>query len=147
MVGIIAFIIFNTAKNNNILLKDNINEVVLGKEIEIYDIEEGYLKVPYNYSAETNEYKFNEFLENNNGYYTYEDENYKSKLGIDVSSYQGNIDWKKVKQEGIEFAILRLGYRGYGQSGKIVLDSKLEENYKKAKEQGIEIGVYFFLRQ
>ena len=144
MVGIIAFIIFNTAKNNNILLKDNINEVVLGKEIEIYDIEEGYLKVPYNYSAEINEYKFNEFLENNNGYYTYEDENYKSKLGIDVSSYQGNIDWKKVKQEGIEFAILRLGYRGYGQSGKIVLDSKFEENYKKAKEQGIEIGVYFF---
>jgi len=61
-----------------------------------------------------------------------------------VSSHQGNINWKKVKEAGIEFAILRLGYRGYGDSGKIMLDTTFEDNYKKAKAEGIQIGVYFF---
>lgn len=114
------------------------------KEITIYDIEDGYMKVPYNAEATKNEYNWEEYLQNQDGHYKYEDEKYKSKLGIDVSSHQKNIDWKKVKEDGVEFAILRLGYRGYGESGKIVIDSSFEQNYKKAREQGIEIGVYFF---
>lgn len=114
------------------------------KEITIYDIEDGYMKVPYNAEATKNEYNWEEYLQNQDGHYKYEDEKYKSKLGIDVSSHQKNIDWKKVKEDGVEFAILRIGYRGYGESGKIVIDSSFEQNYKKAREQGIEIGVYFF---
>lgn len=114
------------------------------KEVTIYDIEDGYMKVPYNAEATKNEYNWEEYLQNQDGHYKYEDEKYKSKLGIDVSSHQKNIDWKKVKEDGVEFAILRLGYRGYGESGKIVIDSSFEQNYKKAREQGIEIGVYFF---
>ena len=148
IVGLIIFFICNITSKNSIETKSDVEisnkEIELLKEIKIYDIEEGYLKVPYNYNAEKNNFNFEKYLKNNKGFYKYEDENYKSKLGIDVSSYQENIDWKKVKQEGIEFAILRLGYRGYGQTGKIVLDSKFEKNYKEAKEQGIELGVYFF---
>ena len=49
------------------------------------------------------------------------------KKGIDVSVHQGDIDWKKVKESGMEFAIIRLGFRGY-ESGKIVLDNKFEDN-------------------
>lgn len=67
-----------------------------------------------------------------------------SKKGIDVSRYQGNIDWEKVAAEGVEFAIIRVGIRGYGQEGNIVLDEKFAQNVKGATEAGIEVGVYFF---
>ena len=66
-----------------------------------------------------------------------------TRKGIDVSKFQGNIDWKKVSNDGIEFAYIRLGYRGYG-SGKIVLDEKYEDNITGCNEAGIDAGVYFF---
>ena len=51
------------------------------------------------------------------------DEKTKAKKGVDVSTFQGEINWKKVKDDGMDFAFIRLGFRGY-ESGKIVLDSK-----------------------
>ena len=56
----------------------------------------------------------------------------EAKKGVDVSTFQGDIDWKKVKKSGMEFAIIRLGFRGY-ESGKIVLDSKFEDNIECLK--------------
>ena len=70
-------------------------------------------------------------------------QNLTSYAGVDVSAFQGNIDWKKVKQSGIEFAIIRLGYRGY-ESGKLVEDDYAKKNLKNAKEAGLKIGAYFF---
>ena len=70
-------------------------------------------------------------------------QNLTSYAGVDVSAFQGNIDWKKVKQSGIDFAIIRLGYRGY-ESGKLVEDQYARENLKNAKEAGLRIGAYFF---
>ncbi len=64
--------------------------------------------------------------------------------GVDVSYYQGEIDWEKVKASGIEFAIIRLGYRGYGQEGKLVEDKMAFENLEGALEAGLKVGVYFF---
>lgn len=66
-----------------------------------------------------------------------------SKKGIDVSKFQGDIKWDKVAKDGVEFAYIRLGYRGYG-SGKIVTDEKYEENIEGCNEAGIDAGVYFF---
>lgn len=132
----------NLIKNYNTILSSNLNNEK--QEITIYDIEDGFLKVSYNPKAEKNKYNLDKYLKKNKNFYSYEDENYKSKFGIDVSLYQGDIEWKKVKNAGINFAILRLGFRGYGQDGKIVLDSKFEENYNNAINEGIEIGVYFF---
>ena len=63
--------------------------------------------------------------------------------GIDVSAYQGNVDWKKVKESGIEFVIVRLGYRGYG-TGKLVEDSNAHKNIQGALAAGLDVGVYFF---
>ena len=114
------------------------------KMITIYDIEDGYMQVQLNTEAKRHEYDFENGLTGENGLYKYEDEMYTSKIGIDVSSHQKNIDWKKVKESGVEFAIIRIGYRGYGEAGKLVLDTAFENNYKKAKEAGIEVGVYFF---
>ncbi len=64
--------------------------------------------------------------------------------GVDVSYYQGNIDWEKVKASGIEFAIIRLGYRGYGQEGKLVEDKLFTQNIEGALAAGLKVGVYIF---
>lgn len=63
--------------------------------------------------------------------------------GIDVSTWNGNINWKKVKNAGVEFAIIRIGYRGY-QGGKLVLDDTAIKNLEGAQNAGIKIGAYFF---
>ena len=63
--------------------------------------------------------------------------------GIDVSAYQGDIDWEKVKEAGVDYAIIRLGYRGY-ESGKLVEDKFAQKNLEGAASAGIPIGVYFF---
>ena len=64
--------------------------------------------------------------------------------GIDVSSFQGLIDWQKVKASGIRFAMIRLGYRGYGQAGNMVEDEYARQNLEEARKAGLEIGAYFF---
>lgn len=69
--------------------------------------------------------------------------NDKTLLGIDVSSFQGEIDWEKVKEAGVEFAIIRLGF-GYTVNMELVLDKYFQENLKGAKENDIKIGVYFY---
>ena len=61
--------------------------------------------------------------------------------GIDVSHWQGNIDWNKVKKAGIEFAIIKAG----GSDAGFYTDSKWEANYKGAKAAGIPIGAYYFV--
>ena len=71
-----------------------------------------------------------------------EDGETRSIKGIDVSAYQGDIDWELVASSGVEYVFVRLGYRGYG-TGKLVLDEKFEENARGAAEQGIGVGVYF----
>lgn len=64
--------------------------------------------------------------------------------GVDVSSFQGEIDWKKVKNSGIRFAMVRLGYRGYGQAGNMVVDEYARKNLEGAQKAGLEVGAYFF---
>lgn len=67
----------------------------------------------------------------------------KARAGIDVSKYQGEIDWDKVKNSGVEFVIIRAGYRG-SVSGSLVEDPYFKENIRGAKEAGLDVGVYFF---
>lgn len=87
---------------------------------------------------------YNENLEEYEGTATYMAGTEKeAKKGIDVSTFQGDIDWQKVKNSGMEFAIIRLGFRGY-ESGKIVLDNKFENNIVGSIEAGLDTGVYFF---
>ncbi|MCI8693433.1 MAG: hypothetical protein HFH91_11985 [Lachnospiraceae bacterium] len=66
-----------------------------------------------------------------------------SHKGIDVSRHQGGIDWSLVAQDGVEFAFLRVGYRGYG-TGKLLEDDRFEENIQAALAAGIKVGVYFY---
>ena len=66
-----------------------------------------------------------------------------SFAGIDVSKYQGDIDWKKVAADGIDFAMIRMGARGYS-SGNVLLDDKFFDNMKGCSENGIKVGIYFY---
>ncbi len=66
-------------------------------------------------------------------------------IGIDVSVWQGKIDWAKVAAEGIDFAIIRCGYRSYDPGdGKIYIDPTFEYNISNAIKNGIKVGVYFY---
>ena len=69
--------------------------------------------------------------------------NGNSVFGIDVSSHNGSIDWNAVAQSGVEYVIIRCGYRGYG-SGVLVEDSRYRTNIKGALNAGLKVGVYFF---
>lgn len=76
--------------------------------------------------------------------YTFSSEGVRSgTIGIDVSKWQTNINWKKVKAAGINFVMIRCGYRGYG-SGVLVEDSMYASHISGAKAAGLRVGVYFF---
>lgn len=81
------------------------------------------------------------------GYKSFRDEEngVHARFGIDVSEFQGeDIDWKQVKDSGVEFVIIRLGYRAYGDTGALVMDAMYEKNIQGALEAGLDVGVYFF---
>lgn len=63
--------------------------------------------------------------------------------GVDVSYHQGYIDWAQVKASGMEFAMIRVGYRGY-EGGNIAGDVRFEENIQNALAAGMKVGIYFF---
>ncbi|MGO5160767.1 GH25 family lysozyme [Bilifractor sp. LCP21S3_E12] len=73
----------------------------------------------------------------------YSDDTYTSRLGIDISQYQGDIDWAQVKAAGFDFVFIRVGTRGY-ESGSIYEDERWAENLKEARTAGLDAGVYFF---
>ncbi|MBW9212557.1 MULTISPECIES: glycoside hydrolase family 25 protein [Terrabacteria group] len=83
------------------------------------------------------------YLDKSEKIYRYEDKNYYSRFGIDVSVHQGEIDWAKVKKAGVQFAYIRLGYRGY-QNGYLSEDTTFRYNIQEALKQKLPVGVYFF---
>lgn len=69
---------------------------------------------------------------------------YRVTRGIDVSEHQGEIDWEAVAASGVEFAMIRAGYRGYGEAGTLREDLFFQANMDGALANGIAVGVYFF---
>lgn len=67
----------------------------------------------------------------------------ESILGIDVSRYQGQIDWQQVKDAGVEFVMIRAAFRGYG-NGLLYEDPMAQANYQGAKTAGLKVGAYLF---
>ena len=64
--------------------------------------------------------------------------------GVDVSTYQNGIDWNDAKAAGVDFAIIRIGFRGYGEAGRMQPDDWFVRNIEAAKAAGVMVGVYFF---
>lgn len=107
------------------------------KGIVFQDLNKDLVKNPY-YQNEGNFVYQNKRLD-----YIDETIGYKSLQGIDISDHQGNINWSKVAKDGIDFAYIRVGYRGYSE-GKIYEDSEFITNIEGAKKAGLKVGVYFF---
>ena len=72
-----------------------------------------------------------------------EDGDVASQIGIDVSEHDGFIDWPAVKDDGIEFAFVRVGSRGYTEGG-LYVDERFDDNYTRARANGLAVGLYFF---
>jgi len=90
-----------------------------------------------------NEYDPDGFALDGKGRVIYEKNGVRARTGVDVSFYQKEIDWQAVAADGIDFAILRLGYRGYTEGG-LNMDSCFVQNLQGALDAGLEVGVYFF---
>mgnify|MGYP002551338883 FL=1 len=83
-------------------------------------------------------------LSQQNGRFSYSENGIgKSQTGIDVSEMQGTIDWKQVANDGIQFAFVRIGYRGTTEGG-LFADARLDENLAGAASAGLQTGVYFY---
>jgi len=92
-----------------------------------------------------NKYDYQRVVDENGMKYYVNDSGEKiSKLGIDVSEYQPEVNWDKMKEAGVEFVIVRLGYRGYGEEGVLVEDPMFKKHVKSALKAGLDVGVYFF---
>jgi len=88
-----------------------------------------------NNSYESSTYKIKDLIKK------YKNDN--TMIGIDVSFWQGNINYEKVKKSGVEFVMIRIGY-GHTSKNEIILDDNFKQNLKSAKEAGLLVGVYFY---
>ncbi len=83
------------------------------------------------------------FQKDTRGVMQYADPDRPYYMGVDISSWQGDVDWWALRQEGVYFAFIRAGYRGY-ETGKIQMDPNFHKNVQGALSAGIKVGVYFF---
>lgn len=90
-------------------------------------------------------YDWDDLTRLDNGFLAYyaDDGSLASEAGVDVSEHDGSVDWAAVKAAGADFAMIRLGYRGYSQ-GTIALDDYFLANIQGASAAGLKVGVYFF---
>ena len=115
-----------------------------GNKIHINDSTLGEIWITELDGVPVNKLDNNNFSADSNLKYYNEKGKAASSEGIDVSSYSGNIDWKKVKESGIDFAMIRVGGRGYGEKGEMYTDERALEYINGAKAEGIKVGAYFF---
>ncbi len=84
-------------------------------------------------------------LQTGGTFYAYENsaDDVITSVGVDVSTYQGTVDWAAVKDSGVDYVIVRAAYRGY-ETGKIVPDDLYEQNIRGAADAGLHVGVYLY---
>lgn len=128
LVGAISFLTLDATQWHRFFFKPKII-IVNGTEVIVND------------KLKRNEYIESDFATDKNGRMSYTKG--VTCTGIDVSSHQGEINWRKVSKSGIRFAILRAGLRGYTKGG-IFADETFQTNAENAVKNGIEIGCYFF---
>ena len=114
-----------------------------GKKILMYDKTYGEIFEPVYQDVPASTLDLNNLVMRNGYAYYSGNGEVISTTGIDVSEFQGEIDWEQVKQAGIDFAFIRVGYRTYGD-GEVRYDSAFQQNLEGAIEAGIKVGVYFY---
>lgn len=104
-----------------------------------------YYFFPISETLKKHNYVYDNFILQENEEVVYVDDTQEvlSIKGIDVSKYQGNIDWEKVADDGVSYAFIRAGYRG-NSNGKLMEDEFFKANIEGAIENNIDTGVYFY---
>ena len=110
--------------------------------VEVSDGNGGTIWVTKYDSLEASDFNASEFT-TDGSYIDYTGSEYTALRGIDVSEHQGTIDWNAVKNDGVRFAVIRAGYRGYKQGG-LATDACFQQNIEGALAAGLQVGVYFF---
>ena len=145
----------SSSKPEEVSDPDADREGSLNKEIDDTEDKEGYISVTNDKGKKTyyeiikdapkNDYDLSGALTRDNvtGLISYKDSKREAIKGVDLSKYNGAVDFARLKENGIGFAMLRLGSRGYG-TGQINLDEKFVEYAQNAQLAGILIGAYFY---
>ena len=124
-------------EEEHVIKTETLEDLIIENDDPQYGRENGYVDTNFYgisaYSGEELKYIHNSRFDR-----------YIIKDVIDVSVHQGDIDWAKVKQSGIDYAMIRVGFRGYGETGSLNMDSKFVDNMQGALAAGQKVGVYFF---
>ncbi|MBQ0097533.1 MAG: glycoside hydrolase family 25 protein [Oscillospiraceae bacterium] len=116
-----------------------------GDKITVDDPVLGEIEVGAIQGAKKNTYENENFKIDENGYKAYYIDGKKASCtGIDLSEYQGDIDFEAVKNSGVDYVMLRLGGRYYSDEGMLFVDMQFDTYYEEAKKAGLDVGVYFF---
>lgn len=144
-------IILEVKEESIVVAKDTtIDEALIEKEEEVVKYKDKEVKVPKSKvssvnsaeDAETNKKNGGSAVSQEQAETMFENVGQKS-MGIDVSHHQGRINWAKVKESGVDFAMIRVGYRGQS-SGGIYEDAYFKANVTGAVANGIKVGIYFY---
>ncbi len=139
-VIIVSFLIFSCATTNSALPKDS----ALANDELAYQTAWGTTEVmKINPNVMGHVYDFSKLVMSGQKF-VYDDARFTLKHGIDVSSHEKEIDWEKAKNDGVEFAFLRIAFRRYGESGKLEFDDFFKRNLQETKRLGIPVGAYVF---
>ena len=146
VIGLTAGTIYGVFSLIN--MNNNTGETVAtsnGEPVTINDSVMGDIDLTPAKGAEINTYSAENLVTEDNGLPAYYQDGKKiSHIGIDLSEYQGEVDFEKAKAAGVEFVMLRIGGRFYGDKGTVYEDGAFDSYYQQAKAAGIKVGAYFF---
>ena len=108
----------------------------------LLDSDLGFMWLPILDNVPRETYNSAYFTEQN-GLKHYEDARTRAMVGVDVSEFQGDVDWQAIADAGVEFAMIRVGWRGY-ETGYLGEDEAFAANLQGARDAGLLCGVYFF---
>lgn len=138
-VGLLAMKLLSKPVN------DDGEPVSAGEKVTINDSVMGNIELQTVKGAAINTYTADNLQYDENGYPSYYEDGKKiSHLGVDLSEYQGDVDFAAMKNAGVEFVMLRIGGRYYGDDGLLYTDKAFDNYYQQAKAAGLKVGAYFF---
>ncbi len=124
--------------------EDPTSATAAGEVVTINDSVMGDIELQTVKGAEVNTYTADNLVTDENGIPSYYENGKKiSHLGVDLSEFQGDVDFSAMKEAGVEFVMLRIGGRYYGDDGVLYTDKNFDTNYEKAKAAGLKVGAYF----
>ncbi|MBE6824632.1 MAG: lysozyme [Ruminococcaceae bacterium] len=154
VVACVLIVVFTSINNNSVknsndepteFVEQKTKYIKKGEIISINDPAMGTIEIEAVEGFAKNTYDNDSFFIDENGMMTYYiDDEVASCMGVDLSEFQGEVDFEKVKEQGFTFVILRIGGRYYSQEGGMYVDTNLHNYYKGARDAGLKVGGYFF---